>query len=258
MVGHLHLNVEDTGNGDPALVFLHYWGGSARTWRRITEALQHSYRCIAYDQRGWGSSDAPSNAYELKDLANDAAALIETLQIGKYVLVGHSMGGKAAQLLASRRPQGLQALILVASASPLPQHIPEDAREKQLHAYDYRQTALAAVEFLTIRKPDEETLEQLVDDNLRGSAAAKRAWPEAAAYEDISGEASKITAPTLVLVGDHDPQDPEEQQRREVLPLIPNAKLEVVKDCSHLMPIDQPLALAASIANFLSRERLPQ
>ena len=252
--GSVNLNVIDTGAGDPALLFLHYWGGSARTWEKVIDVLQREYRCVAYDQRGWGSSDAPATGYELEDLTEDASALIAALDLQRYVLVGHSMGGKVAQILASHRPKGLEALILVAPASPLPQHIREDAREAQMHAYDIRETALGAAEFLTIRKPDHETLERLVQDSLSGSPGAKRAWPASAAYEDISREVPNIAVPTLILVGDQDPQDPEEQQRRELLPLIANARLEVIPDCSHLMPIDQPVPLANAIAAFLERE----
>lgn len=251
-IGNLNLNVVDTGRGDPALVFLHYWGGSARTWQRVMAALQGSCRCIAYDQRGWGASDAPPDGYELKDLADDASALIEALGLKRYVLIGHSMGGKIAQLLASRRLPGLEAMVLVAPASPFPQHLPEEARQAQIHAYDNRQTALDTIEFLTVRRPDEATVEQIIQDSLGGSPGAKRAWPTSAAYEDISSEVSKVAVPTLILVGDHDPQDPVEQQRCEVLPLIAHSRLEVVQDCGHLAPIEQPLALAQAIAAFLT------
>lgn len=252
-IGSLTLNVTSTGSGDPALVFLHYWGGSARTWQQVIARLENSYRCIAYDQRGWGASDAPADGYELKDLADDASALIQTLGLRRYVLVGHSMGGKVAQLLASRRPMALEAMVLVAPASPFPQHIPEEARQAQIHAYDNRQTTLGAVEFLTARRPDSATVEQIIQDSLAGSPGAKYAWPASAAYEDISREVSQIAVPTLILVGDRDPQDPVEQQRREVQPLIANASLEVVQDCGHLAPIEQPLALAEAIAAFLTK-----
>ena len=141
---------------------MHYWGGSARTWRRVIEPLSGAYRCIAYDHRGWGESDAPADRYRLTDLADDAAALTEVLELNQYVLIGHSMGGKVAQLLASRRPTGLQAMVLVAPASPLPQNIPEQARQAQLHAYDNRETVIGAIEFLTARIPDKLIVEQII------------------------------------------------------------------------------------------------
>jgi pimeloyl-ACP methyl ester carboxylesterase len=115
-VGALSLNVVERGAGEPALLFLHYYGGSARTWNRVIEQLCSTFRCVAYDQRGWGES---ADGYAISDLAGDAAALIRTLDLKRCVLVGHSMGGKAAQFLAARRPMGLEALILVAPASPL-------------------------------------------------------------------------------------------------------------------------------------------
>ena len=248
----LNVNVVDTGHGSPTLVFLHYWGGSARTWKDVVHSLDSQFRCVAYDQRGWGSSDAPADGYSLQDLAKDAFMLIQALGLRRYVLVGHSMGGKVAQLMASQRPAGLDALILVAPASPSPQHIPEEARQAQLHAYDNRETALAAIDFLTFQRPDDAMVEQLIHDCLAGSPGAKRAWPSVAAYEDISDQVTKIAVPTMVLVGDHDRQDPEDQQRSEVLPLIDRAKLEVIGNCGHLIPVDQPLALARAISAFLS------
>jgi pimeloyl-ACP methyl ester carboxylesterase len=57
--GESSFNVLESGSGEPALLFLHYWGGSARTWNAVTSQLSTILRCIAYDQRGWGQSDAP-------------------------------------------------------------------------------------------------------------------------------------------------------------------------------------------------------
>jgi len=193
----LSLNVLERGTGEPALLFLHCWGGSTRTWNRVIEQLCSTFRRIAYDQPGWGESDAPADGYAISALAGDAAALICTLGSKRYVLVGHSMGGKAAQFLTAQRPMGLEALILVAPASPLPQHIPEALREAQLHAYDTRDGVLQAIAFLTARPPDESTVEQIVEDSPRGSAAARLAWPSSAAYEDISERVKDINVPTL-------------------------------------------------------------
>jgi pimeloyl-ACP methyl ester carboxylesterase len=152
-IGALSLNVLESGAGEPTLLFLHYWGGSARTWNHVIEKLCPTFRCIAYDQRGWGESDAPADGYSISGLAGDAAALIRAFDLKRYVLVGHSMGGKAAQFLAAQQSVGLEALVLVAPASPLPQNIPEAARETQLHAYDTRDTVLQAIAFLTATRP---------------------------------------------------------------------------------------------------------
>ena len=139
--GELSFNVLESGSGEPALLFLHYWGGSARTWHAVISELSTDFRCIAYDQRGWGQSDAPEQGYLIRDLALDAKHIVEVLQLRRYVLVGHSMGGKVVQFLASQRPPGLVGLVLVAPATPTPQNIPEPARQAHLHAYDNRENA---------------------------------------------------------------------------------------------------------------------
>jgi pimeloyl-ACP methyl ester carboxylesterase len=249
--GELSFHALDSGSGEPALLFLHYWGGSARTWNRVTERLSADFRCIEYDQRGWGKSDAPAQGYTLRDLAHDTNEIVRALGLKRFVLVGHSMGGKISQLLASQHPAGLEKLILVAPAAPTPQNIPDFAREAQLHAYDNRENALRTIEFLTAQPPAEEVREQILSDNFAFTPQAKLAWPTVIAYEDISADVGKIAVPTLVLAGDQDRQDPVEQHKREVLPRIPGAQLQIISDCGHLMPIDQPAKLADAIRAFV-------
>ena len=81
------LRIAEGGTGEPALVFLHYWGGS-----------------VATDGR-----------YALADMADDVESVVRTLDLRRYVLVGHSMGGKVAQIVAKRQPPGLAGLVLVAA-----------------------------------------------------------------------------------------------------------------------------------------------
>jgi len=249
--GELTFNVVDIGAGETTLLFLHYWGGSARTWRAVTLPLSREFRCVAYDQRGWGTSDAPPDGYSIGDLADDATRIVQALTIDQYVLIGHSMGGKVVQLLASRQPRGLKGIVLVAPASPTPQDIPELARQQQLHAYDNRGNALQALAFLTARMPADDVAAQIIADHLAGSAPAKVAWPTSSAYEDISAHLKDIAVPTLVVAGELDRQDPLEQHQREVLPRIPGAKLHVIRDCGHLVPIDQPGHLSDAIRTFV-------
>ena len=114
----LDFHVRDIGDKQPALVLLHYWGGTGRTWDLVIRELAGRHRCVAPDLRGWGMSDKKADGYDLHTQADDVAALIASLELPQYVLIGQSMGGKIAQILASRRPKGLKGLVLVAPAPP--------------------------------------------------------------------------------------------------------------------------------------------
>jgi pimeloyl-ACP methyl ester carboxylesterase len=251
-IGNLSLNVEERGSGEVSLVFLHYWGGTHRTWNKVVSQLENSFLAVTYDMRGWGKSDPAENGYSIAELANDAALLIQQLGLQKYVLVGHSMGGKVAQLLASRHPVGLVGLILVAPAAPIPIRLPDQALQQQIHAYDNRDTVLQAIAFLSAHTLESDVVEQIVEDSLSGVPEAKLAWPTSAILEDISSNTLQITVPTLVLAGEQDRVDSIEQHRREIIGRIPNARLSVVVDSGHLIPIDEPVALARSIADFVA------
>jgi pimeloyl-ACP methyl ester carboxylesterase len=245
------LHVEDEGAGSPALVFLHYWGGSSRTWRHVVSALAPDFRTIAIDQRGWGRSDAPDAGYALADLADDAEGVIAALALDRAILVGHSMGGKVAQLLASRRPSWLAGLVLVAPSPPTPLALPPGVRQEMVGAYTTRDRIIATVEQVLAAAPlAPADLEAVVSDSLRGAPAAKAAWPLAASQEDITHAVGDIAVPTLVLSGEEDRVDPPSVLREALLPRIRNAVLRLLPDVGHLSPLEAPTAVADAIRAF--------
>jgi pimeloyl-ACP methyl ester carboxylesterase len=250
----IELNIRDEGRGEPSLLFLHYWGGSSRTWDLVVNRLSTDFRCVAYDHRGWGESDKPETGYSIQDLANDAEALIQTLGLTRYVLIGHSMGGKVAQLLASKGLEGLEALILVAPAPPTPMTVPEEVRKQMIQAYQNRE----AVEFLiqnvltAIPVPD-QIREQIVEDTLKGGVAAKHAWPEEGMLEDISSAVHDISVPTLVLAGEKDQVEKIESLERALVPNIPIARMTTVPRTGHLSPLEVPEEIVSEIRVFLGR-----
>ncbi|WP_408580536.1 alpha/beta fold hydrolase, partial [Burkholderia cenocepacia] len=75
----VRIRVADKGHGDVAVVFLHYWGGSSRTWSMVTDDLSNEFRTVATDHRGWGNSEAPKAGYSISHLADDAQGVIEGL-----------------------------------------------------------------------------------------------------------------------------------------------------------------------------------
>lgn len=247
----LSLHVEEQGTGDLSLVFLHYWGGSSRTWRHVTAKLTPAFHTIAIDQRGWGKSDAPAQGYGLSDLAADAEGIIAALNVRRYVLVGHSMGGKVAQLMASRRPAGLAGLVLVAPSPPQPMVMPADARDMMANAYATRETIEATIDNVLTAKPLAfEDREQVIADSLSGAPPAKLAWPRATSLEDITTQVGAICVPTVVLAGELDRVDTPALLRATLLSRVPQAVMHVLPGTGHLSMLESPDALVAQIEQF--------
>jgi pimeloyl-ACP methyl ester carboxylesterase len=256
-INGLNLHFSERPGQGPALVFLHYWGGSARTWEGVIAALPVRHHCVAPDLRGWGDSAAPAapadNAYALADFADDTLQTIAALGLSDYVLVGHSMGGKIAQLIASRRPHGLAGLVLVAPSPPIPLVLPPPVRAAMLGAYDTRESVLGSIEHMLTAKPLGEHLrEQVVSDSLRGAPGAKIAWPTRTSAEDISAAVTAIAVPTLVIAGELDKIDPPAILQAEVLTRIPQASMRVLPGTGHLSPLESPQEVATAIAEFVA------
>ncbi|KAA1003457.1 alpha/beta hydrolase [Paraburkholderia panacisoli] len=249
----IRIHVSEKGDGERAVIFLHYWGGSSRTWQFVTNELSDAYRTVATDHRGWGHSEAPDDGYRIADLADDAQGAIEALALPRYVLVGHSMGGKVAQLLASRQPQGLEGLVLVAPSPPSPMALLDEQRAVMVSAYNSRESVGWVLDNVLTGSPlAPERREQVIEDSLRGAPLAKEAWPNIATREDISADVAAINVPVLVIAGERDLVDRVETLQAELLPRIAHARLEVLAGIGHLSPLEAPSAVAAAIRRFVS------
>lgn len=256
------LNVHASGTGAVTLLYLHYWGGSSRTWAPVIEALPAGYRHVAVDLRGWGESDHPAAGYDLADMTNDLRGVVEALALERYILVGHSMGAKVAQAFAAERPSGLLGLVLVAPSPPLPLALSDEQRAGIAHAYDHAASIGAALDHVLGGSTLSGALRaQVIEDSLRGAPAARQSWPYRAMAEDIAEQAARIAVPVAVLSGELDQVDPPTALRTHLLPIIRQAGLEIVPGCGHLLPLQAPEAVAAAIGRFASglapADRLP-
>jgi pimeloyl-ACP methyl ester carboxylesterase len=247
----------DTRSGTaPALVFLHYWGGSQRTWLPVLTRLHPDQAFVNYDQRGWGDSANAPGPYDMQRLADDAQAVIATLGYPDYVLVGHSMGGKVAQALAARRAAGLAGLVLVAPAPARPVGSTEQLQQLTMHAYDDEHTVQQGIDrMLTYQPLTVELRQQIVEDSLRAGEETRLAWPKYGLTQDVSAGLSDIDIPVLVLAGNHDKVEPPDVLAEHLLPLMSHASMIVLEDTGHLSPLEVPDQVASHIATFTAQLR---
>jgi pimeloyl-ACP methyl ester carboxylesterase len=115
------LKVAQAGPKDaPAIIFLHGFPESHRTWRHVAPALADHYRVIVPDQRGFGGSDKPEGVdnYRAQETIADLFALADAYKIDRFTLVGHDWGGAIAWGAALTRPERLERLVIVNAPHP--------------------------------------------------------------------------------------------------------------------------------------------
>ena len=238
----------DSGQGEATLVFLHYWGGSARTWAPVIARLAPGVRCIAVNLRGWGGSSALDGRYGLDAMAEDVLALISAQQAQAIVLVGHSMGGKVAQIVAKHGPPGLQGLVLVAPAPPTPMAVPAAQRSAMLASYQTREGVLQALDVLAGSPLPDVLREQVIADTLAGHPDAKRAWIEGGMVDDISAGLGAVSMPVEVVAGEQDQVERHDALRASFAAALPQARFRVLPGVGHLSPLEDPAAVADACA----------
>ena len=232
----------------PALLFLHMFAGSGLAWVPVVQNLP-GFDCTTPDLRGFGAAPPSDPGATLADWADEAAALAAPL--GRFVLVGHSMGGKIATLLASRQPAGLAGLVLVAPSPPTPEPIPD--RAAMLSGFHDPAAAARTARQISARCDDPAIMQRLTDDNLRASHPAWQWWIERGSRDDIGGLAAAITVPVLVVAAADDANIPPALLRQEVVARIPGAALTTLRDSRHMIPLDAPGPLAQLVADWASR-----
>ncbi|PVH85512.1 alpha/beta-hydrolase [Cadophora sp. DSE1049] len=256
------LNVLSSGTptpSTPSLIFLHFWGGSSRTFAPLISSLNPQIYTLSIDFRGWGHSTGPlgPSVYSINTLALDIETLLPRLPIQEFILVGHSMGGKVAQLVAGRnRLPGLKGVILLAPAPPTPLELPEEMREQQRTAYCSPESAEFVVRnVLSSCTPplSDPIVKSLVDDMLKGNIFAREAWPSYGMGEDVVVEARKIDVPVLVVAGGLDRVEPVERLRKEVLGNVRGAVFVVVDGAGHLLMVERPGVVAGYVERFLEQ-----
>lgn len=112
--------VAEFGDADRTVVLVHGWGSDSTDWSDQIADMSRSARVVTFDLRGHGHSERTDSGYATDDLAEDAIALLDTLGLRGAHLVGHSLGGIVANLVAVRRPELVRSLLLIDPAHGQP------------------------------------------------------------------------------------------------------------------------------------------
>ncbi|HEX2553116.1 MAG TPA: 3-oxoadipate enol-lactonase [Microvirga sp.] len=241
--------------GAPVVAFSNSLGTSLEMWDALVPALRGRYRVLRYDTRGHGRSATRDERAEIWDLATDLVGLLDALGIGRAHVVGLSLGGMTGQALASRYPDRVVSLTLMATSSYMPSEATWNERAALVRA-----EGTAAIVDATMgrwftagyaeRAPDQvaPVRERFVACDRAGYAVCCGAIGRM----DLRPHIGTIAAPTLVIAGRDDPATPV-AMAEEIRSLIPDAELLVLPRAAHLLAIERADAVGPHLLAFLDR-----
>ena len=249
----------------PTLVMLHGYTGSKENWYRLCTALPRRYRLLAPDLPGWGESQRDAGAdYGFAAQAERVAALLHHLGEGPVVLLGHSMGGGIAALVAARYPQRVAKLVLLDAAGV---EYSENAFARAVEAGEnpFGIADTGALErYFTILFHERATRPPLpwpgtwayVAHRRREAAFEQSVLERIGRGEDrfLPGqEADRIRQPTLLLWGAHD-QVIDPSAMALYADRIPQAQARLLERSGHMTLMEEPDAVADAVVAFIEKE----
>lgn len=252
----LHTIVNGEPTGAPPLLIIHGLFGSARNWNVISKRLATGRQVIAVDQRNHGDS-AWAAPHDYPAMAGDLAELIDSLG-GRADVLGHSMGGKAAMVLALTRPGRVNRLI-VADIAPLAYDHDQTGYIRAMRGLDLTglvsrgeadRRLAAAVPDAGVRAFLLQSLDLKADpprwklnlDQLEADMAGIIGFPE------MQG---RFDGPTLFLRGALSAYVPPAAEAR-IHALFPAARIETLEGAGHWLHADRPREFEAAVAAFLA------
>lgn len=284
----IFLNVALSGDQrSPAVVFLHGFPESHRTWRSLAPKLQDRFYLVMPDQRGFAGSDRPQDekAYRTETLIDDIFGLADALGLERFALVGHDWGGAIAWAAALKRPERLTRLAIINAPHPwiFQKSLIEDADQRAASQYItafrtpgfeqaveqmgyeafFRKTFSKHVDLVAI--PEAEKRQYLADWSQPGGLTAMLNWYRGSKVvvpppgltvplpDWLLKAFPKIQVPTLVIWGMKD---------TALLPvqldgleeLVDNLSIVRLPGAGHFAPWEAPDDVARELEPFLAED----
>jgi pimeloyl-ACP methyl ester carboxylesterase len=260
----IRLHYEETGAGAP-VIFVHEYAGDHRAWEAQMRHFGQRYRAITYAARGYPPSDVPQDVakYSQARAADDIAAVLDHLGIGKAHVVGLSMGGFATLHFGFRHPARALSLCVAGCGY--------GAEKGQRDKFRSEVAAVAAfidehgIETFAAKYAYGPTRVQFENKDPRGFDEFKRQLAEHSAVGarntqlgvqgerpslyDLTEQMAALTVPTLILTGDED--WPCLQPALLMKQTIPTAALSVMPNCGHTINLEDPDQFNRLVGDFI-------
>lgn len=243
------MNLSQDGQG-PVLVLSHALALDRHMWDAVSAALAPSYTVVRYDTRGHGQAPASDAPYDMDALADDAAALIRSLNRGPVVFAGLSLGGMVGQALAARHPELLRGLGVINSAAHYADRSLWDTRIQAVQSTGMPAVAEGSLDrWLTPafrQTPEGQAVAErlratLLDTDSLGYVHAC----EAIAAMDLRAGNRRIATPTLIVAGQHDLATPVALSQAMAADIAGSQLVQL--EAAHISAAERPQELANAL-----------
>ena len=243
----------DQGAGE-TLLLLHGWGGGIANWRRVWPHLATRYRCIAPEMPGWGESEKPNIPYTFEWYADWLAELLDVRDASPALVAGHSMGGTIAVHLALRHPAKVRKLALLNPVIRGSDGVKKESRVLSLPGF--RRVAFWFTRwqwFLRyLTRNFTERMGGMEEEDMllvgKGTFRSMIKSLKSLKAVDLTAALKTVAIPTLVIGSELDREIPKEQS--VLASGIPGSRLEMLKACGHVSPLEKPEEVASLLVDF--------
>lgn len=249
LIGH-----QTYGTGREGVIVLHGWFGDHTAFQATFPLLDTDQFTYAFvDYRGYGKSRNFKGEHTMKEIAADVIALADELGWDRFHVVGHSMGGMAAQRVMLDAPGRVKSIVAL---TPVPASgVPLDADGEALFsgAPDKDENRRMIIDFTTGNRLSGKWLDLRVKGSRETTtqnafADYLTAWTKTNFADEVKGNET----PLLVAVGEHDQALTPDVMKQTYMDWYPNARLEIIGNAGHYPMYETPVHLVTLIESFLS------
>ncbi|MBI4641009.1 MAG: alpha/beta hydrolase [Candidatus Tectomicrobia bacterium] len=261
VVNGLRLHYLEWGNeGHPTMILLHGLTSHAHSWDHFASAMSEEYHIFALDQRGHGDSEwSRESAYSTSNYVSDLDALVKVLGIGRFVLIGLSMGAHNSMSFAAYYPERVEKLVPVDIGAAYQHPGPEEMKKRRASLkteFDSLDEVVAQARQMNPRASD-EMLRYRVEHGTKKLSNGKITFKydsNASIHwnpKDLWMSLPTIKCPTLIVRGaESDVLTQTEAEKMEKT--ISGSRLVVIEGAGHTIPADQPEKFEEAVRSFLT------
>jgi pimeloyl-ACP methyl ester carboxylesterase len=240
------LHIEDGGASGMPILFLHGFGGSTTQWKDQLEYFKGQHRVIAFDFRGHGQSDLPSDSsYAIESIAQDLEAVVDKLGVDKFVLVGHSMGGSIATAYTTKHPDRVAGLVLVSTPGKTPKEQSQPIIAS-LKTEKYQKVMDDYMKMLLTNSTPEVNSSVTKDFKAISREASINIITETFAFDPTPGFKS-YAGPKLIIASERESKQPNSLRDAEK-----DVPYKVVDKTGHWIQMDKPDEFNKILEEFLN------